>query len=110
MRSGTHNISTVGKSAVDTKTGEGEDPKIIPGTIVTECVSNSLPARTKPSRIGLHRKTSSGETEHEFGDEVELRNIRVQTMHTREEARVRTESVESAEWDSREGVVGEKIV
>lgn len=57
-------------------------------------------------------------TREEFGDEVELNNIRVQTIHTREveideEGRERTESVrsEGEEWVGHERrVIGDGVV
>ncbi|RYN84462.1 hypothetical protein AA0117_g1213 [Alternaria alternata] len=90
-------------------------PRLMPSGVTTECKSSS-PTQSRlraPSR-GLYRTP----TREEFGDEVELNNIRVETIHTREveiedDRRERTESVRSdgEEWVGHERrVVGEGVV
>jgi hypothetical protein len=95
-------------------------PRLGLSSVTTECKSSLPPSKIRaPSRLrapsrGLYRTP----TREEFGDEVELNNIRVQTIHTREvevgdDGRERTESVrsEGEEWVGHEWrVVGEGVV
>lgn len=92
-----------------------------PATITTQCKSGSAPTPSGIIRV-LHRRGSSWDgSKGKPGvreDEVELNNIRVQTVYTRE-VEVEGESKRGAsassdggdEWvGSRKGVVGERIV
>jgi hypothetical protein len=91
-------------------------PRILLSSVTTECKSSSPPSRIRAPSRSLYRTP----TREEFGDEVELNNIRVQTIHTREveidddnHGRERTESVrsEGEEWVGHERrVVGEGVV
>jgi hypothetical protein len=89
-------------------------PHLVISGVTTECKSSSSPSRFRAPSRGLYRTP----TREEFGDEVELNNIRVQTIHTREveigdDGRGRTESVRSDgdEWVGHERrVVGEGVV
>jgi hypothetical protein len=90
-------------------------PRVLLSSVTTECKSSSPPSRLRAPSRGLYRTP----TREDFGDEVELNNIRVQTIHTREvevdddEGRERTESVrsEGEEWVGHERrVVGEGVV
>ena len=89
-------------------------PRLVISGVTTECKSSSSPSRFRAPSRGLYRTP----TREEFGDEVELNNIRVQTFHTREveiddDGRGRTESVrsEGEEWVGHERrVVGEGVV
>jgi hypothetical protein len=87
----------------------------MPATIVTEC--KAVPAPSGIVRV-LHRRGSSWEGNARPGtteDEVELNNIRVQIIQTREVEGERSESESSLgatdEWMAgRKGVVGERMV
>jgi hypothetical protein len=87
----------------------------MPATIVTEC--KAVPAPSGIVRV-LHRRGSSWEGNACPGtteDEVELSNIRVQIIQTREVEGERSESESSLgatdEWmPSRKGVLGERMV
>ncbi|KAI4955464.1 hypothetical protein J4E91_001325 [Alternaria rosae] len=89
-------------------------PRLVLSSVTTECKSSSPPSRFRAPSRGMYRTP----TREEFGDEVELNNIRVQTIHTREveideEGRERTESVrsEGEEWVGHERrVIGDGVV
>jgi hypothetical protein len=88
------------------------------GTMTTEIKSNGGNHVSTPSGLSrvLHRRGSSGDGRLRLGlgdDEVELNNIRVQTVYTRE-VEVDGDGKSSIGGDSwvgsRKGVVGERIV
>jgi hypothetical protein len=89
-------------------------PRLVLSSVTTEFKSSSPPSRFRTPSRGMYRTP----TREEFEDEIELNNIRVQTIHTREveiddEGRERTESVrsEGEEWVGHEQrVVGEGVV
>ncbi|KAI4927381.1 hypothetical protein J4E85_005892 [Alternaria conjuncta] len=89
-------------------------PRLVLSSVTTECKSSSPPSKFRAPSRGMYRTP----TREEFGDEVELNNIRVQTIHTREveideEGRERTGSVRSEgdEWVGHERrVIGDGVV